>query len=65
MPIPLANEQKNSFKGFNIRRDKIKQSYDIRLLSFNMRNYKSNHFQHKVFLNMRSSALILHSLSIC
>ncbi len=40
MPIPLANEQENSFKGFNIRRDKIKQFYDIRLLSFNMQNYK-------------------------
>ncbi len=38
--ISLANEQENSFKGFNIRRDKIKQSYDIQLFSFEIKNDK-------------------------
>ncbi len=40
MPISLTNERENSFKGFNIKGDKIKQSYDIQLLSFNMQNNK-------------------------
>ncbi len=42
MPIPLANEneQENSFKGFNIRRDQMKQSYGIQLFLFDMKNDK-------------------------
>ncbi len=40
MPTLRANKQENSFKRFNIRRDKIKQSYDIQCLSFDMKNYK-------------------------
>ncbi len=39
MPTSRANKRENSFK-FNIRRDKITQSYDIQCLSFDMKNYK-------------------------